>query len=176
MFWMPWRITQKRISTTTSLAKYDFRKSVGRGACPPYPPSFVGEPVTSLSDHEFLNYLCPTEHILKSEGSFTSQNTPIWKSKDSINSSQITDRQSTTWYLPFVKFFKKTKRGLELVSQPHFLHNFWRKLFLLLYAITWPNFIAWLPLLREILGNMFNVVIACWPGSNVINFEINLSF
>ena len=104
MFWMPCRITQKPISTTISLAKYDFRKKVGRGTCPPYPPSFVGEPVTSLSDHEFLNYLRPTEHFLKSDGSFTSQNTSIWKSKDSINSSQITDRQSITWYLFYLLF------------------------------------------------------------------------
>ena len=26
--------------------------------------------------------------------------------------------------LPNIKFFKKTKSGLELVSVPHFLHNF----------------------------------------------------
>ena len=34
-------------------------------------------------------------------------------------------------------------------------------------------YIAWLPLLREILGNMC-IVIACLPGCDVINFEINL--
>ena len=40
---------------------------------------------------------------------------------------------------------------MELVSLPHFLHNFWRKIFLLLYSINWPNFIIQLPLLCEIL-------------------------
>ena len=49
---------------------------------------------------------------------------------------------------------KKTKSGLELISLPHFLHYFWRNIFLLLYSITSPNFNVWLPLLREILGNM----------------------
>ena len=43
-----------------------------------------------------------------------------------------------------VKLFSKRKRGMELVSLPHFLHDFWRKIFLL-YSLTWPNF--WLPLL-----------------------------
>ena len=49
------------------------------------------------------------------------------------------------------KAFLKTKRSLELVSLPHFLPDFWRKLFLLLYSITWPIFFVWLHLLREIL-------------------------
>ena len=49
--------------------------------------------------------------------------------------------------LPHIKlFFFKKKRGLELVSLPHFLHDFQRKIFLLLYSITWPNFNVWLPL------------------------------
>ena len=34
---------------------------------------------------------------------------------------------------------------------------FWRKIFILLYSITWQNFIVWLPLLREILRNMCDV-------------------
>ena len=31
------------------------------------------------------------------------------------------------------------------------------EIFLLLYSINWSNFIVWLPLLREILGNMWIV-------------------
>ena len=50
--------------------------------------------------------------------------------------------------------FLKTRR-LELVSLPHFRHDFQRKIFLLLYSTNWPNFIVWLSLLREILGNMY---------------------
>ena len=51
-------------------------------------------------------------------------------------------------------FSKKKKKGLGLISLSHILHNFWRKLFLLLYSINLPSFIVWLPVLREILVNM----------------------
>ena len=77
--------------------------------------------------------------------------------------------------LPHVKLFKKTKRGLELVSLSHFLHNFWIKVFLLLYSINWPNFIVWLPSLLGMLDNICIVIIRD-PDCDVINFEINLSF
>ena len=30
----------------------------------------------------------------------------------------------------------------KLIFLPHFLHNFWRKIFLLLYSVNWPNFIV----------------------------------
>ena len=60
----------------------------------------------------------------------------------------------------------KNKWGLELVSLPHLLHDFWRKIFLLLYSINWANFIVWWPLLRQInrvicvfLGNMCLVIV-----------------
>ena len=46
---------------------------------------------------------------------------------------------------------------------------------LMLYSIKWPNFIAWLPFLLEILSNMC-IAIACSPGFDVINFENNLIF
>ena len=49
--------------------------------------------------------------------------------------------------------FEKTKKDLKLVSLPHFLHGFWRNLFLLLYSVTWQNFVVYLPLLRETLDN-----------------------
>ena len=74
-----------------------------------------------------------------------------------------------------IKFFKKIERGLELVSLPHFPHNFWRKILLLLHSINWLNFIVWLPLLGEILDNMC-IAIVCKAGCEVMNFEINLIF
>ena len=78
--------------------------------------------------------------------------------------------------LPHIKVFWKTTADLELVSLPHFLHDFWWKIFLLLYSIIfWPNFISWLSLLYEILGNMC-IAIGFLPGCDVINFEINLIF
>ena len=55
------------------------------------------------------------------------------------------------------KAFLKTKRGLELVSLANFMHDFWSKMFILLYSIAWPNFIVWLRLLREILSNIYIV-------------------
>ena len=76
---------------------------------------------------------------------------------------------------PYIKLFEKIKRGLELVFLPHFLHNFWRKIFLLLYSINWPNFIVWLPLLCEILGNMC-IAIVCKPGWTSWIFKSTLSF
>ena len=42
-------------------------------------------------------------------------------------------------------------------------------------SINWINFIAWLPLFLEILGNKCIVIIYC-PAYDVINFEINHSF
>ena len=45
-------------------------------------------------------------------------------------------------------------KGLELVSPPHFMYDFWKKMFLVLHSINWSSFIAWLPLLWEILGIM----------------------
>ena len=90
------------------------------------------------------------------------------------------------WRLAFT-FFKKTRRGLELVSLPHFLDDFWRymiyniwffyeKIFLTLYSINRPIFIDWLPLSFEILDNMFIIIIICCSACDVINVEIKLSF
>ena len=46
---------------------------------------------------------------------------------------------------------------------------------LMLYSINWPNYIIWFLLLLEILTKMC-ISIACSPGCDVINFEINLIF
>ena len=43
---------------------------------------------------------------------------------------------------------------MELVSLPHFLHDFWTKTFVFQSFINWTNFTAWLLLLCEILVNM----------------------
>ena len=63
--------------------------------------------------------------------------------------------------------FDFLEKGLEVVSSTHFVYDFSTKMFLMLYFINWPKFIAWLPLLLEILDNI---------GCDVINFEINLIF
>ena len=51
-------------------------------------------------------------------------------------------------------------KGLGKVSTPHFVYDFSTKMFLILYSVNWPNFIVWLPLLLEILGNMC-IAIVC---------------
>ena len=55
-----------------------------------------------------------------------------------------------------------------------FLHDFRRKIFLMLYFFDWPNFIVRLPLFFDKLGNM-SIVIICCPVCAVINFAINLN-
>ena len=64
----------------------------------------------------------------------------------------------------------------RLVSPQYFEYNFSKKcVCLMLYSINWPNFIVWLPLLLEILGIMC-IAIVCFPGGDLINFEINLLY
>ena len=46
-----------------------------------------------------------------------------------------TKLQTSCIYLIW-NFKKKKKRGVELVSLPHFIHDFWRKIFLLLRSFT----------------------------------------
>ena len=87
-------------------------------------------------------------------------------------SKYIETKLPTTCFLPYT-FLKK--RGLELVFLSHFLHDFRSKIFFLLYSITWPNFIVWLPLICDILSNMC-IIIVYWPGCEPINFEVNLIF
>ena len=53
--------------------------------------------------------------------------------------------------------WKVSKYGI--ISGPYF-PVFGMKMFLKLYSFNWPNFIAWLPLLLEILVNMC-IAIAC---------------
>ena len=71
--------------------------------------------------------------------------------------------------------FDCLEKSLGIVSPPHFVYYFSRKMFLVLHSINWPNFIAWLPLLREILGNI-SIAIVCKTSCDVINFEIYLIF
>ena len=52
--------------------------------------------------------------------------------------------------------FEFLDRVFVMVSPVHLVYDFSRKMFLMLYSINWPNFIVWLPLLLEILGNISN--------------------
>ena len=50
--------------------------------------------------------------------------------------------------------FDFLNKGLGIVSSAHFVNDFSTKMFLMLYSINRPIFIAWLPLRLEILGNI----------------------
>ena len=67
------------------------------------------------------------------------------------------------------------RKGSGNSSPRHFLNDFSRNMFFILYSINWPNFIVWLPVILELLDNIF-IEIICFPGCDVINFEINLTF
>ena len=71
-----------------------------------------------------------------------------------------TQLQTFCFYL-IQSFFEKTKTRLQVVALLHFLHDFWSKMFLLIYSINWPNLIVWLLLFHEILGSMW-ILIVCW--------------
>ena len=73
------------------------------------------------------------------------------------------------------KLSLKTEIDLELDSLPNFMHDFLIKIFLLSYYINWLNFIVWLLLLRETLGNMCTLIV-CHPGCHVKSFQSNLLF
>ena len=55
--------------------------------------------------------------------------------------------------------FDFLNKGLGTVSPAHFVYDFSTKMFHKLYSIDRPNFIAWLPLLLEILGNMCTAIV-----------------
>ena len=52
------------------------------------------------------------------------------------------------------------QKGVELASPRYVVYNFLRKTFLMLHSINRPNFIAWLRLLLEILGNICNYLLS----------------
>ena len=85
------------------------------------------------------------------------------------------DRAALGYWSRDMLNFDFSEKGLGLVSPTHFVYDFSRKLFPTLYSINWPNFIVWLLLLLEILGNMC-IGIVCFPGCNVMKFETKLIF
>ena len=65
------------------------------------------------------------------------------------------------WFKDMLSF-NSSEKCPGLVSLPHFVYDFSRKLFLLLHSINWPNIIVWLPLQIS--------------GCDLIKFEIKLIF
>ena len=71
--------------------------------------------------------------------------------------------------------FDFSEKGQEIVSPAHFVYDFLTKLFLMLYSINYPNFIAWFSLFFGVLRNMC-IAIVCNPCCDVMDFEINHIF
>ena len=47
------------------------------------------------------------------------------------------------------------EKGLGIIFLPHFVYNFSRKMLLMSHSVKSPNLIVWLPLLLEILVNIY---------------------
>ena len=71
--------------------------------------------------------------------------------------------------------FDVFKKNSGIVSPSCFVYVFSRKIFLVLYSLTWPIFFFWLPLLLQIFVNIY-IAIVCFTGFDVINFGVNLNF
>ena len=71
--------------------------------------------------------------------------------------------------------FNFSEKCLGQVSPPNFVLFFSRKMFLIIHSINRLNFIVWLSLLLHILGDVC-ITVVCYPGCNVIKFDINLIF
>ena len=50
--------------------------------------------------------------------------------------------------------FNFLEKGLGIVSQQHFVYDFSREMFLMLYSNNWQNFIVWFPLFLDMSVNM----------------------
>ena len=51
-------------------------------------------------------------------------------------------------------------KDLGIVSPAHSVYHFSTEMFFVLYSINSQNFIAWLPLLLKIVGNMFIAIVS----------------
>ena len=57
------------------------------------------------------------------------------------------------------KYQEKSYRRIAFTLNKAYLKKFLKKDFFLLYSFIWPNINVWLPLLCEILGNMYIVAV-----------------
>ena len=71
--------------------------------------------------------------------------------------------------------FDYFKKNLGLVLPSDFVHDFLRKIFLMLYSLNWSNSIVWLPIPLETSGTMC-IVILCYQVNDFIIFYIYLNF
>ena len=57
--------------------------------------------------------------------------------------------------------FNVLKKDMGIVSRPHFVYDFSKEMFLMLYSNNGTNFIVRLPLLLEIMDNMYCIYCNC---------------
>ena len=92
-------------------------------------------------------------------------------------SKYIETKLQTICFHLILSYFQKIKRGLELVSLPHFPHNFSRKkncYFLFLYSIG--KISCYILLTDQISLYKMCIAIVCKPGCVVMDFEVNFIF
>ena len=77
-----------------------------------------------------------------------------WK-QNVWNVRLMNQRYDQVWFL---------EKDFRIVSPSYFVYDYSsRKMFLMWYSIKWPNFIIWLTLLLEILGNIsFSIHFSAW--------------
>ena len=77
-----------------------------------------------------------------------------WK-QNVWNVRLMNQRYDQVWFL---------EKDFRIVSPSYFVYDYSsRKMFLMWYSIKWPNFIIWLTLLLEILGNIsFSSHFSAW--------------
>ena len=90
------------------------------------------------------------------------------------------NRKSSTWHTIKTNYLKPDpeiylilrhlKMGLRIGSPPDFVYNSSRKMFLVLYSINWPNFIASWDIRQYVYCNCLLSML--WR----VRFEINLAF
>ena len=89
------------------------------------------------------------------------------KGNQSRKFGQLTEYNKRKIFLH--KSCRKRSRG------NNFVNDLSRKVFLVLYSSNWPDFIVWLPLPLEILGNICTEII-CLENCDVKIFQINFFF
>ena len=79
------------------------------------------------------------------------KNWAVWNFSLSYNKNKMYNFKLLIQRYAQLSFFRK---GSGNSFSTTFCLWFFKKMFFMLHSINWPNFIAWLPLLLEILGNI----------------------
>ena len=67
--------------------------------------------------------------------------------------------ETLDYWFGYVLSFDFLEKSVGIASPPHFVYDFLRKMFLMIYSNDCPNLIVWLSLFPEILGNTFSAIV-----------------